>query len=163
MNRHAQDFWAALRARGMTFASGVPCSYLRSLVAAAEADPEVRYVPAVREDVALGVASAASLAGPPGVALMQNSGLGNVVNALTSFNLIYRIPVLMVISWRGEQGRDAPEHLVMGAKMLPMLDLLEIPYQVLTTGPVEPVVERAVEAMEAGTPAAIVVPGGFME
>ena len=45
---------------------------------------------------------------------MQNSGIGYCLNALTSLNLIYKIPTLLIIGYRGYQGKDAPEHLVMG-------------------------------------------------
>lgn len=104
----------------------MPCSALATLIARIEADPDVAYVPAVREEVALGIASGALLAGERSAALLQNSGLGNVVNALTSFNFLYRIPVLLVISWRGHDGRDAPEHLIMGAKTIELLRVLGV-------------------------------------
>ena len=50
--------------------------------------------------------------------IMQNSGIGNVVNPLASFSLMYKIPVLLVVGWRGYGGppNDAPEHWIMGAK-----------------------------------------------
>jgi hypothetical protein len=60
----------------------------------------------VREDVALGIASAAPMCGERGAVVLQNSGLGNLVNALTSFNLIYHVPALLVVGWRGYQGAD---------------------------------------------------------
>ena len=94
-------------------------------------DPEIDYIPAVRENAALGVASGAYLTGRHSGILLQNSGLGNIINTLTSFNLIYKVPVLMFITWRGFQGRDAPEHLIMGKKMLALLKDLEIPCRVL--------------------------------
>lgn len=158
----AAHLWDALCDGGMTFASGVPCSYLAPLLRAAEADPRVRYVPAPREDVAVGVASAASLAGAPGVALLQNSGLGNVVNTLTSFNLIYRIPVLLIVSWRGRDGGDAPEHRIMGQTTGRLLDLLQVPWQVLGRDTVEEHLARAREHMARGVPAALVIPDGVV-
>ncbi len=159
----AEEFWGTLQGHGMTFASGVPCSYLSALLHVAQTNPRIRYVPAVREDVALGVASAASLVGPPGVVIMQNSGLGNVTNGLTSFNLLYRIPVLLVISWRGQNGKDAPEHFIMGRKLLPLLDLLEVPYDVLAADGVGATTERAIAALSRGWPAAVIVPQGVMQ
>ena len=62
----------------------------------------------------MGLASGAFLAGRWPAVLMQNSGLGYCLNALTSLNLIYKIPLLLVVGFRGYQGKDAPEHLVMG-------------------------------------------------
>ena len=91
----------------------------------------LRYVPAPREDSAIGVASGAAVAGERCVVLMQNSGLGYSLNVLTSFNLIYDVPVLLVVSWRGRDGNDAVEHDVIGAKFLDLLDLFDLPYAVL--------------------------------
>jgi len=108
----------------------------------------VTYIPAVREDVALGIASAAHLTGRHGGILMQNSGLGNVVNPLTSFNLIYRIPVLMLVSWRGYGGKDAPEHLIMGEKTPELLHTLGIPHTVLEADTLEENLQWAISTME---------------
>jgi phosphonopyruvate decarboxylase len=96
-------------------------------------DPDIRYVPAVREDVALGIASATYFTGGLGGVIMQNSGVGNLVNPLTSFNLMYKIPALLVVGWRGYGGPpdDAPEHWIMGAKTPQFFDLLEVPYEIL--------------------------------
>jgi sulfopyruvate decarboxylase subunit alpha len=146
--RTAHEFWAILKSHQLTFFSGVPCSLLEAVIQVGLADPTVTYIPAVREDVALGIASAAHLARRRGGMLLQNSGLGNVVNPLTSFNLIYRIPVLMVVSWRGYGGKDAPEHLIMGQKTPDLLQTLGIPYTVLEGDTLEENLQWAVSTME---------------
>jgi sulfopyruvate decarboxylase subunit alpha len=146
--RTAHEFWDILKSERVTFFAGVPCSLLESVISVGLADPGVTYIPAVREDVALGIASAAHLAGRRGGILMQNSGLGNVVNALTSFNLIYRIPVLMVVSWRGYGGKDAPEHLIMGEKTPDLLQTLGIPHAVLEADTLEEHLQWAISTME---------------
>lgn len=127
----AEALWQTLKSEDISFFSGVPCSLLKSLMSTCLSDPTLTYVAAPREDAALGVASGAYLAGRGSGILLQNSGLGNVVNGLTSFNLLYRVPVFMIVSWRGFQGKDAPEHLIMGATMLEFLKLMDIPYLVL--------------------------------
>jgi sulfopyruvate decarboxylase subunit alpha len=146
--RTAHEFWDVLKSLQVTFFSGVPCSLLEGIINVGLADPAVTYIPAVREDVALGIASAAPLAGRRGGILLQNSGLGNVVNPLTSFHLIYRIPVLMVVSWRGYAGQDAPEHLVMGEKTPDLLQTLGIPHTVLEAETLEANLQWAVSTME---------------
>jgi sulfopyruvate decarboxylase subunit alpha len=146
--RTAHEFWDILKGEGVSFFSGVPCSLLEGVIRVGLADPLVTYIPAVREDVALGIASAAHLVGRRGGILLQNSGLGNVVNPLTSFNLIYRIPVMMVVSWRGYGGQDAPEHLIMGEKTLDLLQTLGIPYTVLEADTLEENLRWAVSTME---------------
>jgi len=146
--RTAHEFWDILKSHQLTFFAGVPCSLLEGVINAGLADPAVTYIPAVREDVALGIASAAHLAGRRGGILLQNSGLGNVVNPLTSFNLIYRIPVLMLVSWRGYGGHDAPEHLIMGEKTPDLLHTLGIPQAVLEAETLEDNLQWAVSTME---------------
>lgn len=128
----AKAFWDVLKSRDLTFFAGVPDSTFQQAYKYMVEDPEIRYVPAVREDVALGLASAAYFAGKLGGVMMQNSGIGNIVNPLTSFSLMYKIPVLLVIGWRGYGGppNDAPEHWIMGVKSPEIFDLLEIPYEV---------------------------------
>ena len=124
-------FVDALRARGFEVYAGVPCSLLKGLLAHLEQREDVRYLPATREDSALAVAAGAAMAGQRAVVLMQNSGLGVSINALISLHHVYRIPTLLVISWRGYEGKDAPEHIVMGPVMPQLLDLFEIPHRTL--------------------------------
>ena len=95
----SQAFWGVLKARGLNFFSGVPDSTFGEAYNYMVNDPEISYVPAVREDVALGVASAAFFSGGLGGVIMQNSGIGNIVNTLTSFSLMYKIPALTDWAW----------------------------------------------------------------
>jgi sulfopyruvate decarboxylase subunit alpha len=162
--RTAHEFWEILKGHQVTFFAGVPCSLLEGVIEVGLADPHVTYIPAVREDVALGIASAAHLAGRRGGILLQNSGLGNVVNPLTSFNLIYRIPVLMVVSWRGYGGKDAPEHLIMGEKTPDLLHTLGIPHTVLEAETLEENLQWAVGTLEQQqVPVAVILRQGIVE
>ncbi len=161
----ASAFWSAVKEQGFTFFSGVPDSTFGKAYNAMVEDPDIRYVPAVREDSALGVASAAHFVGRRGGVIMQNSGLGNIVNALTSFNLIYKVPVLLLVGWRGYGGppHDAPEHWIMGPKTPDILDILEVPYAVLEEDNLEEVLESLVKAMdEESIPAALLVRKGII-
>ena len=163
MDAHA--VWQALKSRGFTFFAGVPDSTLSPLFKVMNGDPELRYVSAVREDAALGIASAAPLVGWRGGVLMQNSGLGNVVNALTSFNLLYGLPVLLIVGWRGYGGppNDAPEHWTMGAKTTGLLELLGLPYEVLEADGLELALDRLTAAMdERSVPGALLVRHGII-
>ena len=60
---------------------------------------------------------------------MQNSGLGVSLNALGSLHILYELPCLLLVTWRGFEGKDAPEHLVMGDVLPRLLDLFGIPLQ----------------------------------
>src|SRR5262245_44645490 len=161
----ALEFVAALKGEGFDFFCGVPCSLLKGLVSLLEQDKEAHYISATREDSALGMAGGAFLGGKRPLVLMQNSGLGVSVNALASLHTLYDLPLLLVISWRGEGGHDAPEHLMMGEITLPILDLLRIPHHVLRAAePMALEVGWAVETMaRTSKPAALIVPGGILE
>ena len=130
---NSAEFWDVFKSKGLNFFSGVPDSTFGEAYNYMVRDPEIRYVPAVREDVALGIASSAYVAGGLGGVIMQNSGIGNIINPLTSFSLVYKIPVLLLVGWRGYGGppNDAPEHWIMGVKTLEIFDLLGVPYHVM--------------------------------
>src|SRR4029079_4443338 len=102
------------------------------LVAPLETRPRFPYAPAVREDVAVGLAAGAWMAGRHPMVLMQNSGLGTSMNALGSLSLMYRLPPLLLVTWRGHAGKDAPEHIVMGEISPSLLELLRIPHRILS-------------------------------
>ncbi|MBI1883828.1 MAG: sulfopyruvate decarboxylase subunit alpha [Chlamydiae bacterium] len=142
----SHDFWKQLKQKGFNFFTGVPCSFLEDLIACVS--EHEKYLPAVREDAAMGVAVGAWLGGRKPVLLMQNSGLGVSYNALTSLNLIYKIPVLMVISLRGYQIPDAPEHLIMGAITPQLLDIVQIPYRIPSRESLEEDLEFCITQME---------------
>jgi sulfopyruvate decarboxylase subunit alpha len=161
----APDFLAALERQGFDFYCGVPCSLLKGLVSLLEKAPALAYVSATREDSALGMAAGAFFGGKRPLVLMQNSGLGVSVNALASLHTLYEIPVLVVISWRGEDRSDAPEHWMMGEIMTPLLDLMKIPHRVLSPSePMDAQVAWAREQLDATRkPVALIVPGGVLE
>lgn len=162
---YAPEFVAALKEAGFDFFAGVPCSLLKGLVSTLDADKSVHYVSATREDSAIGMAVGAWLGGRLPMVLMQNSGLGVSVNALASLSTMYDVPTLLVISWRGEGGNDAPEHIMMGEIMLPILDLMKIPHRILKAGePMAPQVQWAKDVLlSSSKPAALIVPAGVLE
>ena len=103
-------FVQALQDIGVDFFTGVPDSILGGIIA--ELMKRHLYTPAVREDEAVAMAAGAYMAGKVPAVLMQNSGLGTSLNTLISLNYIYQQPCILIVSWRGQGGKDAPEHLV---------------------------------------------------
>ena len=155
-----QRFWGELKERGYTLFAGVPDSTFKNAYDVMMHDPDIRYVPAVREDVALGVASAAYFTGRKGGVVMQNSGVGNIVNPLTSFSLMYRVPVLLIVGWRGHGGprSDAPEHWIMGEKTPEVFRLLDTPCEVLEPEALPETLDRLEGQMaERSLPGALLV------
>jgi len=95
---------------------------------------------------------------------MQNSGLGTSLNALASLSLMYGLPALLLVTWRGYQGKDAPEHILMGDISPKLLTLCGIPHRVLSAASIEADLSWAVAEMEQRlSPVALLVPPGVVE
>jgi sulfopyruvate decarboxylase alpha subunit len=137
---------------------------LKNIISHLSKNPKFIYIPTTREDEALGIATGVHLGGKNPVVLMQNSGLGNSINTLTSLDLLYEFPILIIISWRGYQGKDAPEHLIMGRSMLDLLKVLKIPTKVLSKENVEDEVNNIMKIMkEKNTPVVLILKRGIIE
>jgi phosphonopyruvate decarboxylase len=154
---------ARLARHGFDFYTGVPCSLVEDLIAALEGDRRAPWIPAVREDVAVGLAAGAWLGGRRPVVVMQNSGLGTSLNALASLALMYGLPALLIVTWRGFEGRDAPEHILMGEISPGLLEMLGISLRVLGRHDVDESLAWARREMDARqAPVAILVPPGIV-
>src|SRR5437870_5647398 len=158
------DFADLLERHGFDFFAGVPCSLIEDLIATLETHPRLPYIAAPREDVAVGLAAGAWFRGRRPAVLMQNSGLGTSLNALASLALMYGLPALLVVTWRGHGGKDAPEHILMGDITPRLLDLLGIPHRVLGGDSLDrDLAWAAAEMTSRMQPVAIVVPPGVVE
>ncbi len=158
----ADRFVDRLVAAGIDFFTGVPCSLVASVIA--ELERRGLYHGETREDAALGVAAGAYLGGRLPMVVMQNSGLGVSLNALGSLHILYRVPVLLLVTWRGYAGADAPEHVVMGAVLPRLLDLFDTPHRAPTAESLEAdVAWAAAELRRRGRPVALVVRPGLFD
>ena len=131
-----QTFFNSLTRNQMTFYTGVPDSLLKDFCAyITDHVPAQHHLITPNEGNAIALATGYHLAtGQVPVVYMQNSGLGNCINPLTSLSdpEVYGIPMLLLIGWRGEPGvKDEPQHVKMGRINPALLDALEIPYAIL--------------------------------
>lgn len=118
--------------QGTHFFTGVPCSYLTPLINEVIVRNETRYILASNEGEALSLASGLWLSNQTAVVLCQNSGLGNLINPLTSLNDPFSIPVLLLVTWRGQPGtKDEPQHKLMGEITPDLLTLAGVKWAVL--------------------------------
>ena len=128
----AESFIECVRELGFSQFVGVPCSFLKPLINCVISDRSLSYLGAASEGEAIGLALGAYLAGRKTVVMCQNSGLGNTVNPLTSLNNPFRIPTLLITTWRGQPGIvDEPQHDQMGRIMVPLAHTLELPWAML--------------------------------
>lgn len=161
MTDNASLFVNTLKHLGINFFAGVPCSTLKEVIDELINDDSVVYVSSTREDEAIGIASGAYLAGKMPAVLMQNSGLGNSLNVLFSHNLIYKIPCLILMGWRGYKPRDAPEHLITGKVNRALLDVAGVSFFVLERYNIEKVTTEALSLMKEKTlPVSILIKSG---
>lgn len=160
----SREFISACMSRGYTFYTGVPCSFLKPLINYVIQDPDVDYVTSTSEGEAVGIAAGAYLAGRKAVVMCQNSGLGNMVNPLTSLNFPFRIPLLLIVTLRGEPRlHDEPQHELMGRITGELLETLHIQWDFFPDVPekIAMVLDRAESEMaKTGLPFALIMKKG---
>jgi len=160
----AEDFIAAASSRGFDFFTGVPCSFLTPLIDGVISADRLDYIGAASEGEAVAIAAGAWLAGRKTVVMVQNSGLGNAINPLTSLNYPFRIPTLLIATWRGQPGLgDEPQHELMGKVMERILDAIAIRHRAFPVAreDVAPALDEAEAAMaETDLPFAFVMTKG---
>ncbi|HEY5774800.1 MAG TPA: thiamine pyrophosphate-binding protein, partial [Xanthomonadales bacterium] len=123
----AKEFVGPAKRLGFDFWAGVPCSFLTPFINYTIGDTDLTYISSANEGDAVAAATGAALGGHRSVAMMQNSGLGNAVSPLTSLNHVFRIPILLIITLRGEPGKaDEPQHELMGQITAELLDTMQI-------------------------------------
>lgn len=163
----AAQFVEAARERGFDWYAGVPCSYLTPFINYVLQDPNLHYVSAANEGDAVAFVAGVTLGGKRGVTMMQNSGLGNAVSPLTSLTWTFRLPQLLIVTWRGQPGvPDEPQHALMGPITPAMLDTMDIPWETFPTEAeaIGPALDRAIRHMdETGRPYALVMQKGSVK
>jgi phosphonopyruvate decarboxylase len=127
----AVRFAELLKQNKFNFITGVPCSYFISLIDTFYQNPYFSHFPAVREDIAVGMSAGAFLSGKLPVIYMQNSGLGYSLEAFASIHMIYHIPALVLVSFRGPQDQGMEEHQVMGKHTEDIFKSFSLDYSIL--------------------------------
>ena len=115
----------------MRLVSALPETWLVHLIRLAEEDPEMTLVRLAKEEEGVGISAGAYFAGVKSAMLMQNHGFLASVNGIVSFAQLYRIPLLMIISYRGHFGERDPWQTQGGSATEPVLRTLGIPYAFL--------------------------------
>jgi sulfopyruvate decarboxylase subunit alpha len=154
--------FSGLKRAGVDFAASVPCINLGRLLDLVSSDPEILHLPVTREEEGVGVAAGAWMGGKRPAILMQNSGLGNMINALASLNLLYGLPLLMIISHRGLEGENIAAQVPMGRLTPKLLEAMEIPTFAPIPEQAEEMIAAAWRASASGRrPAAVLLDLSF--
>ncbi|MGQ0549182.1 MAG: sulfopyruvate decarboxylase subunit alpha [Armatimonadota bacterium] len=116
----------ALKQNAVDVVAYVPDEVTGGLLALLEADPAITMVSVTREEEGVAVLAGAYLGGKRGVLIIQGSGLGNALNALSSLAIASQIPMLLIISERGRLGEFNPAQVPLGRATPRILEALGI-------------------------------------
>jgi len=126
-----EEIFNFLKRCGYNFGVKFPCSIIKDLYSMLEGDNDIKVVTVTREEEGIGVSAGAYLAGKRPFMLIQSSGLGNSFNAIASLLKTYKIPILILASYRGHYNEKIPAQIPLGKALPGMLDAMEIPFLVL--------------------------------
>ena len=124
----SEAIFDALKDTGIDFIVSVPCVNLSKLLNMIDEDEEIIHVPVTREEEGIGICAGAYLGGKKPAILMQNSGLGNSINALKSLTELYKFPLLMIMSHRGTEGENICGQVPMGESTPRILEAMDFKF-----------------------------------
>jgi sulfopyruvate decarboxylase subunit alpha len=130
--QNSKIVYEALKAAGVRIISALPETWLVHLIRMADDDPEVTLVRLAKEEEGIGISMGAYFAGARSAMLMQNHGFLQAVNGLVSGAMLYKMPLVLLISDRGHFGERDPWQTEGGKVTRRMLDALGIVYDELS-------------------------------
>jgi sulfopyruvate decarboxylase subunit alpha len=148
---------AGLKEAGINFVSGLPDGWQRDLP-----DPAFQYVPVCNEGAGFSICAGAWLGGKKTALIMENSGLRVASEYIARIALGCGVPVLMLLSYRGDLGETEHWGIPHGIVAEPLLDALRVPYHVVDDPTrLRVTIRRAQRLAEAQLhPVAVLVTGG---
>jgi sulfopyruvate decarboxylase subunit alpha len=126
--QNSQLIYDSLKACDVRVISALPETWLVHLIRMADDDPQMTLVRLAKEEEGVGISAGAHLAGVKSALLMQNHGFLQSVNGIVGVARLYRIPMLMLISYRGEFGERDPWQTEGGGVTEAVLGALNIPH-----------------------------------
>lgn len=134
----------AIKNSGVDLILSVPCDMLKGLINKIENAKEILNIPVTREEEGVGIAAGAYLGGKTPLILMQNSGLGNSINAIKSLLELYEIPVIFMMSHRGAEGEKIIAQFPMGNVTYDLLDCINMRKFIIDSPTIISTIEEAV-------------------
>ena len=145
----SEAIYDGLKDSGIDFIVSVPCVNLSKLLNMIDEDSEIIHIPVTREEEGIGICAGAYLGGKSPAILMQNSGLGNSINALKSLMELYEFPLLMIMSHRGTEGENICGQVPMGQSTPRILEGMD--FKFFKPGNPEGAYEDIIEAWDLST------------
>jgi sulfopyruvate decarboxylase subunit alpha len=161
---NSRVIYDALTAVEVRVVSALPETWLVHLIRMADDDPEMTLVRLAKEEEGVGVSAGAHFAGVKSAMLMQNHGFLASVNGIVSFAQLYKMPLLMLISHRGDLGERDPWQTQGGLVTIPVLRALNIPTFALSDPATAPKLIRQAQTLaeSALTPVALLLTRDLM-
>lgn len=140
------DVLSALRNAGIDYVLSLPCEKIRRLIHLAQKSFD--FLMLSREEEGVGIAAGLFMGGRKPLMIIQSSGLGNCINALMSLTFCYRLPLPVLVSWRGVYGETIEAQKPMGGRLQALLDALGIEHMVFDGKNVDELENTISEAYE---------------
>jgi sulfopyruvate decarboxylase subunit alpha len=137
--------YKAIKKSGINLILSLPCVLLKNLLELIEEKNEIKHIAITREEEGVGIAAGAYLCGKIPALLIQNSGIGNSINAIKSLLHLFKIPIVFIMSHRGAEGEKILAQIPMGKLTPKLLDLLGIEKFVIDSEEKINQIEKAVE------------------
>src|SRR6202163_1972673 len=122
---------SGLKAAGVSVVCYLPDSLLKELYPALDADPDIRTIRVANEGEGAAICGGIWLSGKRAALVMENSGLRASIEPLARLGLGAGIPVIMLMSFRGELGENNWWAIPHGITMEPLLEALRVPYRIV--------------------------------
>ena len=138
-----EEIVSSLKEVDVGFFGTYPCAKIRQLYRLVHAN--FRCVALSKEEEGVGICAGAALAGIRPAMLIQSTGLGNMLNALCSLTITYRLPLLVLASWRGVYGETIPAQVPLGKRLPRILKAAGIRFYIVRRSRDLPVIAQAAE------------------
>ncbi len=161
-----RKLYESIKKSGIDLLLSVPCAMLKGIIDVVNKIGDIPYISVTREEEGVGIAAGASLGGKTPALLMQNSGLGNSINAIKSLLQLYEIPVIFIMSHRGAEGEKIAAQMPMGQVTIDLLKCIDVGFEIVDSPESIVNIEKAVRiSRETNKPQAILLKrrlwGGF--
>lgn len=156
------DVIGELKTQGIGLVSSIPCDKAQGLFF--RLPEEFRHIGLTREEDGVGISAGAHLAGVRPLVALQSSGLGNMLNAILSLSMTFRLPLPVLASWRGGEDESIPAQVPFNRPLPAILSAAGIQHTILSERSSPERIGIAIQAaFKDHTPHVILVPSGVIE
>jgi sulfopyruvate decarboxylase subunit alpha len=165
VQQYARLFMQGLKEAGVSLVAALPDSLLKSIYRECARDNAIRYIPVSNEGDLPGLCAGAYLVGKRALMIMENSGIRQACEPLARFALGRGVPMVMVLSYRGEFGEKNWWGHNHAQTMIPILEALQITYHYVSKlDDIKPSIKKAFDHADSSQmPVALIFSGECVE